>query len=82
MLAGQWSDPADTAANLAWIRDTFAALEPYTAPKVYVNYLAEDETARVANAFGPNLDRLVEVKRSYDPENLFRLNPNIDPGAS
>jgi FAD/FMN-containing dehydrogenase len=80
VLAGQWSDPADTEANLRWIRDTFAALEPYTAPRVYVNYLADDESARVANAYGPNLDRLVEIKRRFDPDNLFRLNHNIDPG--
>jgi FAD/FMN-containing dehydrogenase len=81
VLAGQWSDPADTEASLRWVRDTFAALEPYTAPKVYVNYLADDESGRVASAYGPNLDRLVEVKRRYDPDNLFRLNHNIDPAA-
>jgi FAD/FMN-containing dehydrogenase len=80
VLAGQWSDPADTEANVAWVRDTFAALEPYTAPRVYVNYLADDEGARVADAYGPNLDRLVEIKRRVDPDNLFRLNHNIDPG--
>ena len=79
VLAGQWSDPADTEANMAWVRDTFAALEPYTAPRVYVNYLADDESARIANAYGPNLDRLVEIKRRFDPDNLFRLNHNIDP---
>ena len=81
VMTGQWSDPADTAANLAWVRDTFAALEPYTAPKAYVNYLGDDESARVASAYGPNLDRLVEIKRRYDPENLFRLNHNIDPAG-
>jgi FAD/FMN-containing dehydrogenase len=64
---------------MTWIRDTFAALEPYTAPRVYVNYLADDESARVANAYGPNFDRLVEIKRRFDPDNLFRLNHNIDP---
>ena len=80
VLAGQWSDPADTEANVAWVRDTFTALEPYTAPRVYVNYLADDESARVGDAYGPNLDRLVEIKRRFDPDNLFRLNHNIDPG--
>ena len=55
--------------------------EPYMAPKNYVNYLADDESDRVANAYGPNLDRLVEVKRRYDPDNLFRLNHNIDPAG-
>ena len=80
VLAGQWSEPADTEANMTWIRDTFAVLEPYTAPRVYVNYLADDDSARVANAYGQNFDRLVEIKRRFDPDNLFRLNHNIDPG--
>ena len=79
VLIGQWLDPAETAANVAWVRETYAALEPYMAPKNYVNYLADDEGDLVANAYGPNLARLVEVKRHYDPDNLFRLNHNIDP---
>ena len=78
VLTGEWSDPAETDVNVAWVRETFTALEPYTAPKVYVNYLADDEGERVVNAYGPNLERLVEMKRRYDPENLFHLNENID----
>jgi FAD/FMN-containing dehydrogenase len=79
VLAGQWLDPAETAANVAWVRETFAALEPYTAARGYVNYLADDESDRVPNAYGPNYDRLVEVKRRYDPRNMFHLNHNIAP---
>jgi FAD/FMN-containing dehydrogenase len=82
VLTGQWSDPNETEANLAWVRDTFAALEPYTAPKVYVNYLADDDNARVAAAYGPNLARLAELKQRYDPANLFHLNHNIAPATS
>ena len=81
VLIGQWYEPADTDANMAWVRDTFAALRPYTAPKVYVNYLADDERSRVGDAYGPNLERLVDLKRRYDPDNLFHLNQNIDPAA-
>ena len=81
VLIGQWLDPAETAANVAWVRETYAALEPYMAPKNYVNYLADDEGDLLANAYGPNLARLVEVKRRYDPDNLFRLNHNIDPAG-
>jgi hypothetical protein len=79
VIAGQWLDPADTDANVAWVRDTFSALEPYTAPRVYVNYLADDESDRIASAYGPNFDRLAEIKQRYDPQNLFRLNHNIAP---
>lgn len=78
-IAGQWQDPAATEANVAWVRDTFAALEPFMAPRVYVNYLGEDEAGRVRDAYGPNWDRLVELKGRYDPANLFRLNQNIAP---
>ena len=81
VLIGQWLDPAETEANVAWVRETYAALEPFMAPRSYVNYLADDESDRVANAYGPNLARLVEVKRRYDPDNLFRLNHNIDPAG-
>jgi hypothetical protein len=80
-LIGEWDDPSATDANVAWVRDTFAALEPYMAPQVYVNYLGRDESARVRAAYGPNYDRLLDLKRRYDPSNLFRLNQNIDPAG-
>ena len=79
VLIGQWDDPADTAATIRWVKETYAALEPFMAPKVYSNYAAEDDGDRVAAAYGPNYERLVELKRRYDPDNLFRLNLNIDP---
>jgi FAD/FMN-containing dehydrogenase len=79
VLAGEWTDPADTEANVNWVRETHAALAPYTAPRAYVNYLADDDDDRVRAAYGPNYDRLLELKRRYDPTNLFRLNHNINP---
>jgi hypothetical protein len=79
LLAGQWLDPADTDANVRWVRGTFAALEPYMAPRAYVNYLNDDDSDRVPNAYGPNYERLAEIKRRYDPDNLFHLNQNIAP---
>ena len=47
----------------------------------YTNYLSADDYDRVRSAFGSNYERLVELKRRYDPDNLFRLNLNIDPKA-
>jgi hypothetical protein len=80
-LNGIWPDPATTEANIAWVRDTIAAMEPYLKEQQYVNYVADDEGAdHLRAAFGPNYERLVEVKRAYDPANLFRLNHNIPPG--
>ena len=80
-LIGEWLDPSETDANVRWVRETFAALEPYMAPQVYVNYLADDEAAGSRDAYGPNYDRLLDLKRRYDPDNRFRLNQNIDPAG-
>src|SRR5262245_29217010 len=75
-----WTDSADTQANIAWTRDSFAAFLEHFSARRWLNYLADDEDAdAVRAAYGPNYDRLVEVKRRYDPENLFHLNHNIVP---
>ena len=81
LMTSVWSDPAASDRNVAWTREAFAELRPFFARSVYVNYLADDEAGdgRIRAAYGPNYDRLVAVKREYDPENLFRLNQNIKP---
>jgi FAD/FMN-containing dehydrogenase len=79
LLISQWTDPADTEAGIAWARETFDALSPYMADRSYMNYLPADDHDRVDQAYGPNYERLVELKRRYDPGNLFRLNQNIEP---
>jgi FAD/FMN-containing dehydrogenase len=80
-LISQWTDPAQTDTGIAWARETFEALSPYMADRSYTNYLSADDYDRVRQAYGPNYERLVELKRRYDPGNLFRLNHNIDPNA-
>ena len=79
-LLSQWTDPADTEPNIAWTRETFESLQPHMANRRYVNYLSADDAGYSRDAYGANYDRLVELKRRYDPENVFRLNQNIDPG--
>lgn len=79
LLVAQWTDPAETEANIAWARETFDALRPYMADRRYVNYMSADDAAFIRQAYGPNYDRLVEIKRRYDPENVFHLNQNIAP---
>jgi len=81
LLISGWTDPAQTDAGIAWARETFAALQPDMADRSYTNYLSADDLHRVTQAYGPNLERLVELKRRYDPDNLFRLNQNIDPSG-
>jgi FAD/FMN-containing dehydrogenase len=79
VLTSQWTDAAHTDAGIAWARETFDALSPHMADRAYMNYLPADDYDRVHEAYGPNYERLVELKRRYDPDNLFRLNQNINP---
>jgi len=75
----RWDDPAQDAECVAWAREFFGAAAPFATGGVYVNFMPADETERVRAAYGDNYDRLVELKRRYDPENFFRLNQNIAP---
>ena len=80
LIPSVWIDPANNAANIAWTRDTFAALRPYFADGRWLNYLGDDQADdAIRAAYGPNYDRLREIKRRYDPENVFHLNHNITP---
>ena len=80
-LISQWTDPAQTDAGIAWAHRTFQALSRDMADRSYTNYLSADAYDRVRQAYGPNYERLLELKRRYDPHNVFRLNHNIDPKA-
>src|SRR5262245_22411417 len=77
-------DPADYGKMIGWARECWQALQPFVERAVYVNALEdalEEGEHRVREAYGPNHDRLVALKRKYDPTNLFRLNSNIRPEA-
>jgi len=78
-LLGNWSDPADDAANISWIRSLFARLRPAMVPGVYVNFMSGDEADRVPEAYRERWERLRAIKTIYDPGNFFRLNQNIPP---
>ncbi len=82
LVAGEWMDPAQTAVNTDWTRQTYAAMSSHFAAGRYANYLNADEVgdqSALAAAFGPNAARLREVKRRYDPDNVFHHNQNIKP---
>ena len=76
---GRWEDAADDQRCITWARDFFKASAPFASGGVYVNFLTADEGDRVRSAYGLSYDRLAQVKRSYDPDNLFRVNQNILP---
>ena len=80
LIIAQWSDPEDSAVNIAWAKETFTALEPFSRDGAYSNYMADDEPlSGVMRAFGKNFPRLQKLKDLYDPSNLFRNNQNIPP---
>ncbi|MGK5112077.1 MULTISPECIES: FAD-binding oxidoreductase [unclassified Geodermatophilus] len=79
VIAGMWPDPADNEAHTRWVKDYYAALAPHSEAGGYTNFASADDQTRVAENYGANYERLREVKRRYDPGNLFRLNQNIRP---
>jgi FAD/FMN-containing dehydrogenase len=79
VIAGMWPDPADNDANTKWVQDYDAAIAPLAQGGGYVNFASEDDQGKVAANYGANYSRLQEVKRRYDPDNLFHLNQNIQP---
>ena len=79
VIAGMWPDPADNEANTAWVKDYYAATAPHSEEGGYVNFMAEDDQSRVRANYRGSYDRLAEIKRRYDPDNLFRHNQNIQP---
>jgi FAD/FMN-containing dehydrogenase len=72
-------DP-DAERHVQWVRDSYAALEPHGRGRAYVNFLEDEGEDRVRAAYGaaPH-DRLVALKRRYDPQNVLRGNQNIRP---
>lgn len=81
-MTGQWTNPAETAMHVAWVRDMYAAIEPYSSGMHLLNFQSEPGDDMVQASFGRNFAKLAEVKRIYDPENFFRLNQNIRPAGN
>ncbi|CAI09978.1 probable FAD/FMN-containing oxidoreductase [Aromatoleum aromaticum EbN1] len=75
----RWESAAEDERCIAWARDFFASSQPFASGGAYINFLTQDETDRIAFAYGATYDRLVELKKKYDPTNLFRMNQNIKP---
>jgi FAD/FMN-containing dehydrogenase len=74
-------DPANNPKMIAWARDYWLALHPYSAGGAYVNFLMDESQDRVRMAYQVNYPRLATIKRHYDPDNLFHINQNIKPSG-
>jgi FAD/FMN-containing dehydrogenase len=79
VIAGMWPDPAHNEKNTKWVKDYYQALHPHSLPGGYVNFMAGDDQGRIRDNYKGNYDRLVAIKRKYDPANLFHMNQNIKP---
>ena len=86
LIIGCWEHAGDDEVNRSWTRETWQSMQPHASEGVYVNYLGTEEdegSNRLAAAYGPGkFARLVALKQTYDPDNLFRMNQNIRPASN
>jgi FAD/FMN-containing dehydrogenase len=79
-IQSSWQEPGESHRHIQWTSEFWAATQSFSTGGVYVNLLSQDEgEERVRAAYGSNYERLVALKRKYDPTNLFRVNQNIKP---
>lgn len=78
-LIATWTEPDQDRVHINWARSEFDELRPYSLGAAYQNFMGDEGPDRAAAAYGPSLHRLSNLKRRYDPENIFRLNQNISP---
>ena len=79
---GRWDDAKNDDRCITWCRELFDAATPFATGGVYVNFMTEEESQRVQSAYGDSYERLVQLKKAYDPTNMFRLNQNVSPSGN
>ena len=79
VIVAAWHDPAEDQERIKWVRDYYQAIAPHSEPGGYINFMSDDDQGRVQDNYRGNYKRLVDVKRAYDPDNLFHHNQNIKP---
>jgi FAD/FMN-containing dehydrogenase len=79
---GCWIEPADDERHLAWVNEVTEGMQPFTTGGVYLNFMADVGEAPVRAGYGSSkYDRLSALKKTYDPDNVFRFNQNITPAG-
>jgi FAD/FMN-containing dehydrogenase len=78
-----WEHEADDGENIAWARDVLASVDAEATGGSYLNFpgMFEEGATLIRTSFGPTYDRLAELKREYDPDNVFRRNQNVAPAT-
>jgi FAD/FMN-containing dehydrogenase len=79
-VIGIWQDPAQNAQHIAWVRDTWSAIQPASIG-TYLNFTNDDDAGKLRSAYGANYERLAAIKRQYDPTGLFVVNRAITRGS-
>jgi len=80
LIVGIWTDPAEDSIHIPWVRTLWQALQPFSSGRIYVNYESDVGADRLQAAYGAvHYQRLVALKNTYDPTNMFQLNQNIKP---
>jgi FAD/FMN-containing dehydrogenase len=74
-----WQDAVHTTACIAWHNETFKKLQAYSGERIYSNYMSVPGGSTARAVFGTNFSRLAQLKKKYDPNNIFHLNQNILP---
>ncbi len=79
-ILSMWPDPADDQANIDHTREIAATMRPWSTGRAYLNFIGDEGVSRVQAAYGPErFARLQQIKRIWDPDNVFRHNQNIPP---
>jgi hypothetical protein len=79
VILGVDPDPANNQKITDWTKQYWEAIHPYSAGGAYINFMMDEGEERVKATYGENFERLKEIKKKYDPDNLFRINQNIKP---
>jgi hypothetical protein len=81
-LIATWTESSQDPVHIDWASVLFEELRPHSAGAAYLNFLGDEGEVRTTAAYGSSLERLSELKRRYDPENVFRANQNIRPAKA
>ena len=82
LILAQCVDPGESQRHIEWARSSADSIHPFSSGAYFLNYLGEEGEDTIKATFGPNYDRLMAVKKKYDPRNFFCLNQNIKPGEN
>jgi hypothetical protein len=79
-ITAAWDNLADDDVNIGWAREAWRDMKKFSTGGTYINFLTEEEGEdRIQSAYKGNLQRLVDIKTRWDPNNMFRTNKNIAP---